>query len=61
MNKSEIFWDKISNRYDNRIKKYEQTYIKTIENTRKYLNKNDIVLDYACGTAMREFDFHCYA
>ncbi|KPL08041.1 hypothetical protein AMJ86_02135 [bacterium SM23_57] len=52
MNKSEKFWDKISNRYDNLLKKYEQTYIKTIENTKKYLNNNDIVLDYACGTGI---------
>jgi len=52
MNKSEKFWDKRSKEYDKQEKKYEQDYNKIIENTKKYLNTNDIVLDYACGTGI---------
>ena len=52
MNTSEKFWDKISAKYDHQLKRYEQTYLKTIENTKKYLDKIDIVLDYACGTGV---------
>lgn len=48
--KSEVFWDKMSSNYDNQVKKYQQTYTDTIERTRKYLKKDDIVLDFACGT-----------
>jgi ubiquinone/menaquinone biosynthesis C-methylase UbiE len=52
MNKSEKFWNKISDNYDDQLKRYERTYLKTIENTKKYLDKDDIVLDYACGTGI---------
>ena len=51
--KSEFFWDKISRNYDNQVgKKYQQTYTDTIEKTKKYLNKSDVVLDFACGTGI---------
>ena len=46
MNKSEKFWDKTANNYDQEEKKDEQTYIKIIEKTKKYLKISDIVLDY---------------
>ena len=52
MNKSEKFWNKFSAKYDNQLKRYERTYLKTIENTKKYLDKNDIVLDYGSGTGI---------
>ena len=52
MNKSAKFWDKQSNNYDKQEKPYEQTYIKAVENIKKHLNSNDIVLDYACGTGI---------
>jgi len=32
--------------------KYQQTYTDTIERTKKYLKKDDIVLDFACGTGI---------
>jgi hypothetical protein len=39
MSKSEKFWDKRANEfYENDEKKFEQTYRKTVENTRKHLN-----------------------
>ena len=50
--KSEGFWDKMSTNYDNQVKKYQQTYADTIERTKKYLKKDDIVLDFACGTGI---------
>lgn len=49
---SEFFWDRMSSRYDNQVKKYRQTYRDTIERTKKYLNKDDAVLDFACGTGI---------
>lgn len=52
MNKTEKFWDKLSNKFDKRAKNFEQTTIKTIENTKKYLNVSDIVLDYGCATGI---------
>ena len=50
MNKTEKFWDKVSNKFDKRSKKIDQTEIKTLENTKRYLNVSDIVLDYGCAT-----------
>lgn len=50
MNKSEKFFDRVSNRSKKPFKKMEQTYSKTIENTKKQLDYKDIVLDYGCGT-----------
>jgi len=52
MNKSEKFWDKRSKEYDRQEEKYEQDYNKVIENTKKFLNINDIALDYGCGTGI---------
>ncbi|MHA1978627.1 MAG: class I SAM-dependent methyltransferase [Candidatus Hodarchaeales archaeon] len=53
MSKSEKFWDKHANDYyEKGEKKFERTYSKTVENTRKYLNINDIVLDFACGNGI---------
>jgi 2-polyprenyl-3-methyl-5-hydroxy-6-metoxy-1,4-benzoquinol methylase len=56
MNKSEKFWDKQSNNLDKRSKKFDQTEIKTLENTKKYLNVGDIVLDYGCATGTMAFE-----
>ena len=50
--KSEVFWDKMASKYDNQVKKYQQTYTDTIERIKKYLKKDDIVLDFACGTGI---------
>lgn len=52
LNKSEKFWDKMAKNYDQEEKKDEQTYIKIIEKTKKYLKISDIVLDYGCGTGL---------
>ena len=50
MDKSEKFWDRAADTYDQEEKGDEQTYIKIIEKTKKYLKTSDIVFDYACGT-----------
>jgi 2-polyprenyl-3-methyl-5-hydroxy-6-metoxy-1,4-benzoquinol methylase len=52
MNRMERFWDKQANEYDKNESKFEQTYHKTVANTKQYLKNNDIVLDYACGTGI---------
>jgi len=51
-NKAEKFWDKTTNIYDQVEKKDEQTYLKMIEKTRKYIKVSDVVLDYGCGTGL---------
>lgn len=50
MNNTEKFWDKASIKLDRRSPKIDQTEIKTLENTIKYLDVNDIVLDFGCAT-----------
>ncbi len=56
MDKSEKIWDKIAKNYDESEKRFEPIHIRTIENTKKYLNQNDIVLDYGCGTGTKAFE-----
>lgn len=50
--KAEKFWDRTANSYDNEEKKDKQTYLNIIEKTTGYLNVNDVVLDYGCGTGL---------
>ncbi len=56
MNKSENFWDNVSKTYDKDERRFEQTHIKVIEKTKKYLNASDIVLDYGCATGTKTFE-----
>ena len=56
MNKSEKFWDNVSKTYDKDENRFKQTHIKFIENTKKYLNVSDIVLDYGCATGTKTFE-----
>jgi ubiquinone/menaquinone biosynthesis C-methylase UbiE len=50
MDKSERFWELIANSYDRQTMKFQRMYTQAVENTKKYLNSNDIVLDLGCGT-----------
>ncbi len=50
MNKSEKFWDIIANNFDKNEKDFKQIHIKTLESAKKYLNVNNVVLDYGCAT-----------
>ncbi len=52
MNKSEKFWDKSASKFDQAEKKDEQSYIKIVDQTKKYLKTSDIVLDFGCGTGL---------
>ena len=52
MNKSEKFWDKSASKFDQEGKKDEQTYIKIIDRTKKYLKTSDTILDLGCGTGL---------
>lgn len=49
MNKAERFWDKQSGRFEKQIDKDERSFIGIIGKTKKYLNTNHKVLDFACG------------
>jgi 2-polyprenyl-3-methyl-5-hydroxy-6-metoxy-1,4-benzoquinol methylase len=51
MNNSAKFWDKVSNLFNKPEKEMNptSTSFKTVEATKKYLNKHDVVLDYGCG------------
>lgn len=50
MNKSKDFWDNASKNYDKTEERFEYIHNKSRENTKKYLQSSDIVLDYGCGT-----------
>lgn len=50
MNKSKEFWDRASKTYDKTEERFEYIHSKSRENTKKYLNESNIVLDYGCGT-----------
>jgi ubiquinone/menaquinone biosynthesis C-methylase UbiE len=50
MHKSEKFWDNESSRYEKRAIKNTDAYKKTLDNTKKHLNANDVVLECGCGT-----------
>lgn len=50
--KSTRFWDKLAPKFDNYEKKDQETYSLLIEKTRKYLEKDQTVLDFGCGTGL---------
>ena len=57
MSKSVVFWDKASENYDKTEKRFEYIHSKSRENTKKYLNASDIILDYGCGTGTTSCEF----
>jgi 2-polyprenyl-3-methyl-5-hydroxy-6-metoxy-1,4-benzoquinol methylase len=50
MNQSEKFWNKLSKNYEKMAK--DKTFIIVLNKIRKYLNPDDIVLDFACATGL---------
>jgi 2-polyprenyl-3-methyl-5-hydroxy-6-metoxy-1,4-benzoquinol methylase len=47
------FWNKLAENYDINVnKKYADAYQKTIELTREYVQADDRLLDFACGTGI---------
>ena len=57
MNKKEKFWNRIAKNYDSQINEDDRAAIKIVENTKKYLRKSDVVLDYACATGKFTYEF----
>ena len=47
MEKSEKFWDRTAQNFDQGDDQYDDAYLGTIKS---YLGVNDTVLDFACGT-----------
>jgi ubiquinone/menaquinone biosynthesis C-methylase UbiE len=44
------FWDKRSQKYDEKIKKHDFIYRKTIEKTKLHIKSPYKVLDFGCGS-----------
>ncbi len=51
MKKSDWFWDWRARQYDKQAQQ-DQAYARAVERFAKYLNADDAVLDYACGTGV---------
>ncbi len=60
MNTSEKFWDYIAKSYDNTENYLDQIFQRIQENTKRYLTKDDVILDFACGTATSAIEFAPY-
>jgi len=56
MYKSEKLWDLLSYNYDRGANKSDKSENKPLENIKKYLNVNDVVLDYGCATGTMAID-----
>ena len=56
MYKSEKLWDLLSHNYDRGANKSDQSENKPLENIKKHLNVNDIVLDCGCATGTMVID-----
>ena len=59
MKNAEHFWDKIADKYDEAEERFEPIHTKVLQYTKKYLNSNDIVLDYGCATGSKAFKLTC--
>ena len=59
MKNAEHFWDKIADKYDEAEERFEPIHTKVLQYTKKYLNINDIVLDYGCATGSKAFKLTC--
>ena len=52
IDKSESFWDKSAKGYDKEEMKDRDGRVKILEKTKKYLHKEDCVLDFGCATGL---------
>lgn len=55
MNKTEKFWDNIAETFDKKEERFEKINIETIENTKRFLETGNVVLDYGCATGTKTF------
>jgi 2-polyprenyl-3-methyl-5-hydroxy-6-metoxy-1,4-benzoquinol methylase len=61
MIETEKIFDMSANTYDKtEEKRFEPIHIKTLKNTKKYLNGSDIVLDYGCATGTKALELAGY-
>ncbi len=51
MHQHKMFWDKISKKYNNGIKKHDSLYVKTIDSTKSLLINSEVVSDFACASS----------
>ena len=51
MKESEWFWDLIAKKYDKQAQE-DEAHTRAVERFAKYLEADDTVLDYACGTGV---------
>ncbi len=56
-NTSRNFWDSASKNYDKTEERFAYIHNKSRENTKKYLQSGNIVLDYGCGTGTTTCEF----
>jgi len=54
--RQQTFWDKRSKRYDDKIKKHDSLYEKTIDRTKSLLTRSGVVLDFACASGEMSID-----
>jgi 2-polyprenyl-3-methyl-5-hydroxy-6-metoxy-1,4-benzoquinol methylase len=50
MTNAEKFWDRAAGSYDREEQGDAPTYARVVEETKKYLEAGDLVLDFGCGT-----------
>ncbi|HPG41594.1 MAG TPA: class I SAM-dependent methyltransferase [bacterium] len=50
MDRSKKFWDYTAKNFDKNEEPFARGYARMIANTQKYLHKDAIVMDFACGT-----------
>ncbi len=50
------FWDKRSEKYDDRVKTHDPLYVRTIDSTKSLLTNSDVVLDFACASGEMSLD-----
>ncbi len=56
MVKSEKIWNLMADSFDEGEKNFEPIHKRTVEKTKNYLDLNDVVLDYGCGTGSKSFE-----
>jgi predicted TPR repeat methyltransferase len=56
MVESEKFWDRLAEGFDEGEDDFEPIHTRVLENTKKYLNAGDVVLDYGCATGTKAFE-----
>jgi 2-polyprenyl-3-methyl-5-hydroxy-6-metoxy-1,4-benzoquinol methylase len=56
MSKSERFWDRTAKGTEGQVNEDDEAAITTLDHTRKYLQSDDIALDFGCATGKYSFE-----